>query len=400
MAFTTQNYLADFYPEIAAQWDYEKNGDLTPDKVGFGSHKNVWWICEKRHEYQAKVYTRTSPDKCGCPYCSNRIIKKGVNDLPTRFPEIFAEWDHEKNGNIDPSSVRPTSTIYFSWKCHKGHSFQALVRDRIYGNNGCPICAGKAVNPGVTDLATVFPEIAARWHPTKNGELTPDQVAPNTERKVWWMCPIGHEFESSVGSIVRARNPCPVCNGKRIIKGFNDLASVFPKVAAEWHPTRNGDFTPDKVAAHSNKKVWWICAKGHAYEATISWKTSKGAFKSKGTGCPYCSNKKLLAGFNDLETVSPELAAEWHPTFNGDVTPRDVLYGTNDKYWWQCIQGHSWCTTVASRRAGTGCPVCAYIKQTKSGKKTRKEQREERYASILAEQQEKLRSLSPDTEGK
>lgn len=394
MAPPIQKYLSDAYPEIAVQWDYEKNEDLTPDKVGSGSHKNVWWICEKGHEYQTPVYVRTSSHLCGCPYCANRITVKGLNDLPSRFPEIFAEWDNEKNGIIDPSTVRPTSTIHYWWKCPKGHSFQAKVRDRVYNNHGCPICARKDVDPGVTDLATVFPEIAARWHPTKNGNLTPDQIFARSQKKVWWMCPKGHEFDGVVADVVRTAYPCPVCNGRRIIKGVNDLASVFPEVAAEWHPTKNGDLTPDQFASHSQKKVWWICLKGHSYEAHINHKTIARS------GCPFCTNKKLLPGFNDLEAVCPDLVSEWHPTFNGDITPRNVLGGSNKKYWWKCMQGHSWCASVYSRKRGSGCPVCARIQRSKSGKKTRQEQREERYASIIADQQEKICSLSPGEDGK
>ena len=77
------------------------------------------------------------------------------------------------------------------------------------------------------------------------------------------------------------------------------------------------------------------------------------------SGCPVCANRMVLAGVNDLATINPELARQWHPTKNGDLTPRDVLAGSRRKVWWICDQGHEWQADVSSRNHGTGCPVCA-----------------------------------------
>lgn len=136
--------------------------------------------------------------------------------------------------------------------------------------------------------------------------------------------------------------------------GENDFAGTFPELADQWHPTKNGALCPESVTAYSNKKVWWLCERGHDYQAAIS-------DRAKGKGCPYCAGRKIWKGFNDLTTLDPELAEQWHPKLNGDLTPEMVTLGSHKKVWWQCPVGHIWKAVVASRagKQRTGCPVCA-----------------------------------------
>lgn len=96
-------------------------------------------------------------------------------------------------------------------------------------------------------------------------------------------------------------------NGRRIIKGVNDLATCYPAVAATWHPTKNDDLQPSDVLPGSHRPVWWICEHGHEWKAQIKSRVS-------GSGCPVCANRMVLAGVNDLATINPELARQWHPT--------------------------------------------------------------------------------------
>ena len=139
-----------------------------------------------------------------------------------------------------------------------------------------------------------------------------------------------------------------------MLPGFNDLASQNPVLAAQRDAERNGTLTPQQVTLTSNRKAWWICEKGHSFQAVI-------ASRANGTGCPYCTNKKVLAGFNDLATVEPRIAAEWHPTLNGSLTPEMVTAGSRKKVWWECPLGHVWKAAIYSRtgKKKCGCPVCA-----------------------------------------
>ena len=132
----------------------------------------------------------------------------------------------------------------------------------------------------------------------------------------------------------------------------NSLAQKHPIIAQQWHPIRNGKLTPDMFAARSNERVWWMCEKGHEWQASPNDRVG-------GYGCPYCSNQKILAGYNDLATTNPELAKEWHPTKNGDLTPQMIPAGTEKKVWWICKNGHEWQAAVYRRNKGSSCPACS-----------------------------------------
>ncbi len=266
---------------------------------------------------------------------------------------LLHQWSRERNAPLTPETVSYGSHQKAWWHCKKGHEWQARVKARIKGD-GCPVCAGRALSPGENDLASVHPTLAAQWHPTKNGTLTPDALGAGTQRKVWWVCEKGHEWQAPV--IVRARGAgCPVCAGKVVLPGVNDLASQFPDISAQWHPEKNGSARPDRISPYSNRKVWWRCSRGHDYQARVSARTAGGS------SCPYCAGRKVLKGFNDLATVSPKLAAQWHPTLNGALTPEMVTAGSHRKVWWQCAEGHVWKAVIYSRTGGRkcGCPVCA-----------------------------------------
>ena len=195
-------------------------------------------------------------------------------------------------------------------------------------------------------------ELLSQWHAAKNEPLTPESVTYGSKKKVWWRCERGHEWPAVVYTRTGGRVGCPYCTGKAVLKGEHDLRSENPELAAQWHPTKNTDLTPDCVAAHSHRRVWWRCEQGHEWLASIN-------SRSNGTGCPVCARRTILPGENDLATTHPELARQWHPTKNGGLTPRDVVAGTRRKSWWICEKKHEWYASIASRAAGTGCPVCA-----------------------------------------
>ena len=274
--------------------------------------------------------------------------------------QLLTQWLQEKNGTLTPDQVAPCSNRKVWWQCELGHRWQATTAHRAKDGQGCPVCAGRRVLKGFNDLQTVAPEVAKSWHPTRNGDLTPEQVTAGTPKRVWWQCKNGHEWEARVADRVRGRR-CPVCSGKKVVAGINDLATTHPELAEEWHPGKNEAATPKTVNAGSNKKAWWRCKLGHEWEAYIYSRV-------EGRGCPYCAGKRVLKGFNDLQTVVPEVAMEWHPALNGDLTPDQVTAGSCKSAWWECAYGHVWKTRI-SFRAGpkqTGCPVCAgKVKQAK-----------------------------------
>ena len=179
-------------------------------------------------------------------------------------------------------------------------------------------------------LEIAYPEISAEWHQAKNGELLPSQVGYGSNKKVWWLGACNHEWQAKICNRVFDNNKCPYCSGRYPIVGENDLATTDPDIAAEWHPTRNGTLTPRDVKRSTEKKVWWLGKCGHEWSAIIGARTGK-----LNTGCPYCSNQKVLIGYNDLQSRCPEIAMEWHPTKN-KIGPTEVVYGSSKKAWWLC----------------------------------------------------------------
>ena len=341
------NDLITLNQNLASEWHPTKNGNLTPDMVTAGSHKKVWWLGKCGHEWQAGIKDRNQGTNC--PYCSGRKVLKGFNDLATVSLELSLQWHPTKNGDLTPDMVTAENNKKVWWIGKCGHEWQARIADRSRGH-GCPYCSGNLTIKGLNDLSTVNPELAAQWHPTKNGDLTPEMVSAGSSKKVWWRGGCGHEWEAKITDRSKGCG-CPYCSGNLTIKGLNDLSTINPKLAAQWHPTKNGDLTPNMVMAGSCRKIWWIGKCGHEWEAGI-------ADRSKGHGCPYCSGNLTIKGLNDLSTVNPELAAQWHHTKNGDLTPDMVMAGSNKKVWWRGSCGHEWEARIADRRRRTGCPIC------------------------------------------
>src|SRR5438477_261773 len=107
-------------------------------------------------------------------------------------------------------------------------------------------------------LSRTHPDLAAEWHPTKNGNLTPSEVVAGSHLKVWWKCSKGpdHEWQATVANRTQA-NPtgCPCCAGKKV-SVTNCFAQLFPDVAVQWHPIKNGDLQPETVVSGAGLKVW------------------------------------------------------------------------------------------------------------------------------------------------
>ncbi len=137
------------------------------------------------------------------------------------------------------------------------------------------------------NLYKLCPDLAKEWHPTKNGTLTPRDVTPFSSKTVWWLCSKNknHEWEA----IIAHRNNgigCPYCSGQKVCID-NCLKTINPKLAKEWHQTKNGSLTPKEVTPNSNRKVWWLCSKNksHEWDATIN-------NRNRERGCPYCFKKR------------------------------------------------------------------------------------------------------------
>jgi hypothetical protein len=352
------------YPHLLAQLHLTKNLGLgiVPYNLRAGSNRRLWWRCPAGpdHEWQAIVNNRTK--RRGCPFCSGNRVSV-TNSLAFVAPEIARQWHPTKNGALKPRDVTSCSNQRVWWKCPRGreHEWQVSVSKRVSAHRGCPFCSGRYASEE-TSLAAVDPELAAEWHPTKNGALTPADVKPYSDRKVWWVCSVGpeHDWDATVANRAgRQRQGCPYCAGRRVLPSAS-LAALFPAIAAEWHPTKNGALTPWDVAPHAGRRVSWKCSRGPDHE----WQVSVGA-RTRGatTGCPFCANKRLSVT-NSLAALYPAVAGQWHPKKNGRLTPRDVVASTSAQAWWRCAFGHVWCAQIRKRTlCGHGCNQCRRRRQ-------------------------------------
>ncbi len=279
-------------PLLASEWHPQKNESLTPEMVSAHSNKKVWWLGACGHEWPATVDSRASGK--GCPYCSGQKVLPGFNDLETRVPALVSEWDNEANLPLTPQMVSPGSHKKVFWICKKcGNKWPAEIKSRVAGQ-GCPKCGRQErgntfrknrIKAGAKTLAEEHPEIADEWHPTLNAPYLPSDYTSYSGAEVFWHCKkCGSDWRATINNRVGNQSGCPVCSGNAIKRGYNDLQTIDPELASEWHPTRNYPLTPQTVGASSNKNIWWICRFGHEYRCRI-------VDRRKGVGCSECSKR-------------------------------------------------------------------------------------------------------------
>ena len=422
-----KNDLKTLYPEIAKKWHPTLN-EKKADEVFSHSSLMAWWICEKdeRHVFQAKV-SHLTEDRIICPVCSNQKIIVGVNDLETTHSELLKEWDFEKN-DLLPTQVTYGKNTKVWWKCEKGHGWRATIASRCgTQKTGCPECK-KELRVSLPEKALVF-YLSRIFQVEENkrfsflGSKEIDLFLPELKLGIEYD---GQQWHKNVGrdvckdemckknglSLLRIREQeCPdytttayvvkvpvfgdkVLQLKELIRmvfvflneTFNTQLDPFPDVQkdfleieskaltlnkeksvansrliVEWNDEKNGSLDPRLLSLGSQKKVWWKCvAKGHEWIAAIYSRAS-------GVNCPYCSNKKLLVGYNDLKTVDPLLAEEWDYEKN-ELKPEEVITGSNKKFWWICsVCGNGWIAAVSQRMfRNRGCPKCGRRKTISS----------------------------------
>lgn len=277
------------------------------------------------------------------------------NLLVNACPRVAKEWHPTKNTEMSLSTITKGSPKKVWWLCSKNttkslHEWRATVKDRVGKGSKCPYCSGRVATPGVNDLKSMYPEIAKEW--SDRNQNTPSDVPAKGTKKVWWVCEKGHEWEVEIRKRTVRGYGCPFCANKRVLPGFNDLATKRPDLLSYWDFEKN-TLNPTEVTVGSYKKIHWICEKSHTW-------TSSGAVRQHADGCPYCVGNRLWTGFNDLQTINPSLVLEWDFEKNAHITPDKVTRSSSTPAWWTCSKGHSWKALVSDRTDGHGCPQCIH----------------------------------------
>lgn len=410
------NDLETRNPRLASEWHPTKNGEIFPRDIALNSNKKVWWLCSNGHEFEATPGNRVQGK--GCPYCSGRRVLPGENDLLTKNPELAAEWDYEKNYPIRPEHIMPGRNKAAWWICKNcGHNWKAVINSRNRGS-GCPKCA-KRFQSSFPEQAVyyyvhqAYPDAINSYRDIFENQMELDIFIPTIKIGIEYDGERTHtertfEKDSRKYSICREHGirliriretaysgDIPICDIQiksdyttnyltavdliiehlERVLGFTvdhdtdrdrikileqikskldtrSLSVEYPELSKEWNYERNGNLTPQMFYSGCGDRVWWRCSKGHEWKAAIHSR-SKGS-----VGCPYCSNTKVLQGFNDLATTDPDIAMEWHPSKNGELLPQGVTRRTGKKVWWVCSEGHEYQMKVYHRTTGHKCPYC------------------------------------------
>jgi Probable Zinc-ribbon domain len=355
------NCLKVLYPQLSREWHPTKNGKITPDKVVAGSHKKAWWKCRKGkdHEWKTPIKNRSMAGN-DCPFCRSYFTSV-TNSLATTQPKLARLWHPTKNGSLTPAQIPARSGHRVWWKCPKGkdHEWQASPGTKIANKSGCPFCAGVLVSR-TNSLGSLYPVLAKQWHKTKNGKLKPFDLVAGSNKKVWWQCNQGkdHVWKGAPADRIKSVGDswgCPYCSGKRTSKE-QSFAALHPFLARQWHKKLNRPLTPKEVLPMSCKLVWWQCPE----DADHIWQAPVGD-RTRARGCPHCSKEKRIRE-HSLATRFPEVAAEFHPSKNGGLSPDAIMASSRLRVWWRCRfkDKHVWQVSVQHRTGNAGrCPYCA-----------------------------------------
>lgn len=358
------NLLIIRKPELLNEIDYGKHVDINVNMLTCGSHMKIWWLCkEYAHSFEMSIADRVKGH--GCPYCAGKRVLKGFNDLASQRPDLLKEWNWNENNKrgIYPDCIIHKSNRKIWWHCNtcNGSYEMKLASKTLKHPQGCPYCAGKRVLTGYNDLLTQYPELVdSSWDYVNNDahKVYPDRITSGSNIKAWWRCDKHHSFRMSAKDRVKGHG-CPYCSGKLVLAGFNDLQSNYPELMSEWDYVNNNDknIHPDEITAGSHVEAYWKCSEYmHSYKMTVNDKINN-------TGCPFCTGRKVLRGFNDLASQHPELIeSEWDYELNNNLglAPDDITCGSGVRAYWKCSHGHHWRASIYKRVNGSKCPHCSH----------------------------------------
>lgn len=341
--------LLHVMPELAKEWDFDKNHPLKPDMVLPGSEVRVHWICSKNPNHKWEALLNSRSNGTGCPYCAGKLVLK-EESFGALHPELMRGWEWNRNNELDinPFELSKGSGINVFWKCDnlEHPNWQASISDRVRGR-GCPYCQNQKVC-FENSLASINPKLAKEWDFEKNKILKPTGVTAGSGKKVWWKCKSGHSWNAVISSRNSGKD-CPYCSGHKVSKETS-LAFLRPDLAQEWCYEKNGNLTPADISLGHDSKVWWKCEQGHIWDAVVYNRV-------KGSGCRFCVNQEV-AEENSLLVLRPDLVLDWDYEKN-ETSPLEVSVGSNRIVSWKCSKcGHGWETSINARNKGNGCKAC------------------------------------------
>ena len=352
-------------PILLGEWNWERNDKLgiKPSDVLLGSSIKVWWKCSKNHQWEAKVNNRSNGR--GCPFCSNKRVSKGYNDLCTTHPNIAKEWDYSKNEK-KPYEVSYGYGKKVWWICDEGHSYEATVNHRTGKNGtGCPICyQGRQTSFAEQALyyyiRQIYPNAINRYKDIFDNGMELDIFIPSIN--------LGIEYDGEAWH--------KEYNFKRELRKYKICQNNNIKLIRLKEKRYKNDFLTADTILHIDE----MYKKENLYKAILHVVSEIDPKTNKWT------RKRFDQWYSDLEIniekdendirkymttipnqslqyLHPKIAMEWNYHKNKHIKPNMVTPGSDIKVWWICPEcNNEYYSSISHRVSGTGCPECGKLK--------------------------------------
>jgi hypothetical protein len=349
-AIIGENDIFTSNPALLKEWNYKKNINVDPKTIKSGSHKKVWWICDKGHEWETTIKNRNQGT--GCPECSSQLSTSYPEQyfyfhLSNIFKNTVNRYKDKKNNISEIDIFIEELMIGVEYDGYYYHKNDKDTKKNILLKNGIILISIKETRNFRKDINNIIyvqlPVTEKKLKDTLERLLILINKLKNTQIKY---------------IVNEENNRLLILSNYRNLIVSNSIFVTHPQLLKEWNNKKNLKLSPKTTTFGSHIKVWWICDKGHEWETEIK-------NRSKGKGCPYCSGRQAIIGENDLFTTNPELKNEWNYKKNIGVDPKKIKSGSNKKVWWICDKGHEWEAIVSNRNRGDGCSLCYRIKRKK-----------------------------------
>lgn len=403
---------------LLEEWDYDSNV-LLPSEISYGSHKEVSWICKKGHRFKKDIHSRLQG--VGCSICSGINFKRR-NLLFKDYPELIKELDNEINTYEEVKNVTCASTKKIAWICPKGHKYYQSPSNRTKSKGcPCPICDNREALYGFNDLETWCKEndrneILEDWDNELN-DFLPRDITFGSSKNCYFICHIcGYKWKTRLNARTLQKTGCYRCskrmsssfpeqiiyfyikkyfpdaiNGDRKILKGRELDIFIPScnIAIEydgetWHKNLAKDMNKDMLCREKNIVLYRIREDNtesnnntgnniytykyqdweHLNKIIIELLNNLGIedtdINIKRDEYRIKEQYYILSLKDSLKSLYPDIAKEWHPTKNGNISPDQVLPETHDSYYWLCPKcGYTYKAMVKNRvRMKSGCPKC------------------------------------------
>ena len=310
-----------------------------PSRKACRPHTRTWFNVQQQHS-SGQHHSTSLRNKSHQPQGSDQhraIGQQQGPDISLLSPRLQHQWDHARNAHLGNILIKRHSNRKVWWQCGQcpdghPHVWEARLTDRSRGSS-CPFCTSQRVCQH-NSLASKHPDVAAEFSDRNQG--TAHDFTAGSGEEVVWQCKHGHEYIAAIHQRTSKNSGCPDCFA---IRQSSQPQQQHPVLVDSPHPVMHlwdielnakEDLDPHTLKCRSTKTCHWVC---HCCPKGRPHRWQAPAYRvCLGSGCPCCSSRKVCI-CNSLQSLFPEVAAEWDYTCNTG-TPNDYPAGSGSKVWW------------------------------------------------------------------